>query len=535
MNPRALICVAALAALFLFAAASCGGSLKTDINPNIGSEAVHDSVVADVIRTRLASESAFGAAALNGTYRERGFHSVWIESGSFTKDAHVLFEELDASTAHGLEPGFYGVEHLRTAASEAASADDLARLDLDMSAAFLDYATDLAAGRSTEDDGILADSLMRLLSDTSVDVILTGLAPQHEAYTGLQKELERYRKIVAEGGWPNVPDMDVLEPGDTSVAVVAIAERLVAGRFIDESDMDSIYTDRIATAVRAFQDANGLDQDSLYGPNTRAIMNISAEERVEDIRINLERWRQLSYDAEARHVIVNVPEFRLKAIGGDGSVASMKVIVGGTFDGRGTPAFVDRMEYVVFGPYWNIPATIAKEEIMPQARGDDNYLSSNNFEIVEDWGPDAEVLEPTSDNLTKVEAGVLKVRQAPGAGNALGRVKFMFPNQYSVYLHDTSARNLFDATRRDFSHGCIRVEKPVDLAMFVLSEDPEWTESRIRSAMTDGQHETVSIEAAVDVYIVYLTATVDENGRAVFFEDLYDRDARLEQLLSSIP
>ncbi|NNF02842.1 MAG: L,D-transpeptidase family protein, partial [Rhodothermales bacterium] len=394
------------------------------------------------LRSQISSGRVSAASVLDEPYNRRGYRPFWIESGKFSRQAQLLFDELESSVEHGLDPSFYGLEDMRHAAGRAESADDLARLDIDVSRAFIDYASDLGEGRSTglenlrdpyaaQDEAFRADTLMTPLGAEPVDDLLRGLAPQHDAYRSLQAELERYRDIVANGGWPRLPETDVLEPGDTAAAVGDIAERLAAGGFLERADVDTVYSERIAAAVRAFQDANGLEQDSLYGPNTRRAMNVSARERLVDIKINLERWRRLPYDPNSRHVRVNIPAFRLEAYADGEQAARMKIIAGETVNGRSTPVFTETMEYVVFGPYWNIPESIARDEVVPKVRESDEFMSSNAYEIVREFGADAEVLEPSDDNLDRVEQGELKMRQAPGPGNALGRVKFIFPNQFS--------------------------------------------------------------------------------------------------------
>lgn len=354
-----------------------------------------------------------------------------------------------------------------------------------------------------------------------------SMADTHPAHERLQQALERYETIAQQGGWPEIPDGDLLEVGDSSDRVIPLRERLAATGDLPEaaaSEAAPVYDEPLAEAVRHFQERHGLTVDGILGSNTVAALNVPVEERIQTIELNLERWRTVPDTLGERYVLVNIPEFRLRAYEDGREVERMDVIVGAEYDGRATPVFQDEMEHVIFSPYWNIPQSIAEEEILPEARRDRSYLVENEYEIVSNYGPDAEVYDTYDTDLARVASGELKLRQKPGPENALGLVKFMFPNEYAIYLHGTPEDQLFEEAERDFSHGCIRVERPADLAAFVLSRKSEWTPSRIDQAMHDGEWQQVDLDEHVPVYILYFTAFADEDGTIQFRRDIYGHD-----------
>lgn len=351
-------------------------------------------------------------------------------------------------------------------------------------------------------------------------------AHTHPAYQRLRAATERYRQIADDGGWPDISAGELLQEGDTSARVIPLRERLaVTGDLSAPVFGDSAYDNAVAEAVLAFQRRHGLTEDGVLGPETRGALNVSAREKVRQMERNLRRWESLPEDLGDRYVLVNIPEFRVRAYRQDDEEFSMRIIVGAEYDSRATPLFSDRMEYVVFRPYWNIPASIATDEILPEARQDRSYLTRNGYQIVSHYAPDARVYDVHSTDLDRVASGELRLRQKPGPQNALGLVKFMFPNEYAVYLHGTPHQHLFEEGERAFSHGCIRVEHPDELAEFVLSRQGGWTPERIDEAMQAGERQQVDLEETFPVYILYFTVFVDEDGTVGFFKDLYGHDS----------
>ena len=337
----------------------------------------------------------------------------------------------------------------------------------------------------------------------------------------LREARERYRRIADAGGWPSIPAGDLVEPGDTAAAQVqALRDRLAATDELGGAGAaGDVYDDRLAGALAAFQARQGLVTDSLLGGNTRQALNVSASDRVAQIEATLDRWDELpDFPTDGRYVIVNVPEFRVRGFEGNREAVQMKVVVGEAYDDRATPLFHDEMERVVFRPYWNVPPSIATEELVEKGPAE---LEEEGFQIVPSYSADAEVYDMTAANLRRVANGSLRIRQEAGPDNALGLVKFLFPNQYAVYLHDTPADNLFDRAERTFSHGCIRLEEPAAFGAWVLSSQG-WDEARVREAMTTGERQVVELDQTIPVYIVYLPVWADESGTVHFSEDVYD-------------
>ena len=492
--------------------------------------------------------------ALIQYYESRGFSPAWVEAGGLSESAERAIANFCSAQADGLWPGSYatptlvdalaGVEE-SSAESDSAHADQLARFDLLMTSTYLRYASDLLTGRVDPREigagwnaPVHEVDLLNVLSDSSGEIsfdLSDRISGRHEAFGALRAALEQYRRIAREGGWPIIPEGEALEPGAVGERVALLRLRLAvtgdlsAGAATADSAQ---YDAHLAAAVARFQQRHGLEPDSVAGADAIAAMNVSVEERVRQIELNLERWRWIPSNLGDRYIYVNIPAFELHAFEGSREVMGMRVVVGKEYNDQATPVFSDTMQYVVFNPYWNVPESIAAEEILPAAREDPGYLERNDYEIVRSWTDERRIENPGPDALDQVERGAYRIRQRPGAGNALGQVKFMFPNEFNIYLHDTPAEHLFERAERAYSHGCIRVEDPVELAEFVF-EGSDLTESEIRSRMEGSEQETVSLDDPLPVYILYWTAFVD--GDAVHFRnDLYGQDAALDSALAVI-
>lgn len=356
---------------------------------------------------------------------------------------------------------------------------------------------------------------------------LVKVERKHPSYLRLKNALSKYQKIKDEGGWKAIPfDGKTIEPGDTSELVKDISERLiVTGDLAVEKSKDSIYDTIVEFAVRRFQARHGIKVDGRVGPATIRNFNIPVEKKIDKLNLTLKAWEELPVDLGERYIFVNVPEFRLEAFNGNEEKLEMKVIVGTGYDGRSTPLFHDSIEYVVFNPYWNIPNSIVLNEILPHARNDISYLSRNNYEMVRWFDSKANVLPTTYHNLRRLARGEVLLRQKSGPNNALGNIKFIFPNKYAVYLHGTPADHLFDRAERDFSHGCIRVEDPVALAEFILKRnDGNWSREKIEAEVANPDWNRLDLQEKLPVYIVYWTAFVEQDGKVNFREDIYNRN-----------
>jgi murein L,D-transpeptidase YcbB/YkuD len=421
----------------------------------------------------------------------------------------------------------------------------VARLDAGLSIAAARFALALRRGRVSPEavhatfklpiDSFALDStVLKLAATDRPNTLLTALEPQLLHYYLLIGALGRYRQLARDSALVALPPMPRrLRPGDAYVGVPTLRRLL---RLLgDDRDslsapiIDTLYAGSVVDAVRRFQLRQGFTADGVIGDSTRARMQHPFDQRIRQMELTLERWRWMPRRYTAPPIIVNIPAFRLYAFSGDqsdeSSLLRMNVVVGTAFKTE-TPVFAANMTYLVFSPYWDVTPTIALDEVKPAALKNPHYLDQNHMELVRG----KEVLAPYPENIEQIGKGV-RVRQTPGPHNALGGVKFLLPNDYQVYLHDTPTRSLFQRSRRDASHGCIRLGDPLALARFVLRDQPEWTEERIKAAMKSDTQERVDLKRPIPVLIAYGTAIARQNGEVYFYSDIYGHDRVLDRLL----
>ena len=524
----------------------------------LGTAADPDSVRAAIARrVSQADGNTPGDLARGPTsalYETVRFAPFWSGRADFRSRAAVLVDALARADAHGLRRSDYDLAELAAAlegvGGASTASDAWARADVALTRSLVAYVDDLLTGRvdpravesawHVEPRTVDADSAaLRALRAPDLERALAGLAPQEDGYATLVRALATYRGIARAGGWPTVPPGGTLHPGDSASVLDVLRRRLVA-----EGDLEAPqatppasgrrYEGPVVEAVARFQARHGLTVDSTMGRRTREALNVSAAERARQIATSLERYRWLPRVLGERYIVVNVPAFRLDAYADGARALSMRVVVGSELASRRTPIFSDSMSYVQFGPYWNVPRSIAVNEILPLARRDRGYLERNDYEIVRGWGDDAPVVDPWRLSDAALGSSRYRVRQRPGPGNALGRVKFMFPNDFNVYLHDTPARALFGERVRAYSHGCVRVADPAALARFALAERAGWTAERIAETLRDGQRVRAVLPRKIPVYLIYLTA-FDRDGAVAFRDDLYDLDGPLTHALHGAP
>ena len=295
------------------------------------------------------------------------------------------------------------------------------------------------------------------------------------------------------------------------------------------ADSDFIFNDTLEYAVKKFQKRNGLTSDGTIGKSTLKAMNVSVRERISQILINMERCRWVPINVTGDYLVVNIPEFRLHVYENDKLDWSCNVVVGKSVEINHTVIFNDSVEFIVFNPYWNIPRNILIKETLPSIKKDSSYLQKNNLEIVDNT---AKVIDSKTINWNNYASHFpYIIRQKPGKNNSLGSVKFLFPNPYDIYMHDTPAKALFNEANRSFSHGCIRLEEPFRLALFLLRDDSTWTAEKINSIVTGGRETFIKLKKKVPVFIAYFTCWVDEDGKLNFREDIYGHDAKMKKLL----
>lgn len=345
-------------------------------------------------------------------------------------------------------------------------------------------------------------------------------------YIRINNALKKYVQIQEEGGWPVLPANIILKKDDSSEHVLTLRKRLeITGDLTSDKRENLYFFDKeLEEAVKKFQYRHGLIMDGIVGPETLAALNISVEERVKELRLNQERIFNLFDDYIERFILVNIPAYELKIIEKGREVLQMKAIVGHI--GSKTPVFQDEIEYIVFNPTWRIPINKTVRDIIPIIKSDPTYLERKNIRVFDGWGADAKELKPDEIdwdyyNLNNFD---LMLEQQAGPQNELGRFKFMFPNQYLVYIHDTPARELFAYNERAFSSGCIRVEKPLDLALYCLKDQADWDLNRIMEVIAQGEPEEVYLEETIPVVIVYWTAWVDGSGLVHFRKDIYNHN-----------
>lgn len=488
---------------------------------------------------------------LSAFYDGRDFRPAWVENGRLSDSARQVLAVLGSAERHGLRSGDYLAGPLATDGALVTSeteTETLARIDIAITAQTMRYIKDLHSGRFTPREvklGLdiehkeldLADELSKLLQTSDAQVFLESFAPQHRGYDRLTEQLAYYRRLAQEDDWQRLDDSRVLEEGDDYPQADRLRQRLsLTGDLPATAGSGApIYDSELVAAVERFQTHHGLEPDGVIGEKTFQQLNRPWSDRVAQIAVSLERWRWVPDDTEDRLVVVNVPSFSLRAFDDihrpEMSAVDSRVVVGKTYSQFRTPIFNGVIQYLDFRPYWNIPGSIVRREIARHL-DEPGYLDQHDYEIVREFGHNAQVVPATQENIDKVKQGTLLLRQRPGPKNALGEVKFIFPNEHNVYLHSTPAKTLFAKSRRDFSHGCIRVADPVGLAEWVLSDQPAWDRQAIERAMGEGGPTRVQITQRTPVWILYVTSLVDaKTGDIYFWEDLYGLDEALAEAL----
>ncbi len=543
-----LVLLAAAAALL---AAGCGGGAP--------SAAPLPAAVGQLLRATLESKTLPAEVReqeerkhvwddMGSFYRKRLWMPAWSDEGGPSQAAEKLLEVIPEVAREGVNPERYRRDELARRVEEVEQLDSfedpaaqrrLVETDLQLTYAFMTLAHHLAAGRQSPRtinvesytkprDVDLAELLAGVLANPEdlADRLL-GLVPPHEEYARLRAAVAAYRAQAAEAEWPPVPAGPPLRRGAPDARVALLRARLAASGDVQEESggegaagegapqTAAVFDPAVERAVRRFQGRHGLEVTGIVDEATLAALNVPIGRRVRQMELNMERWRWLPADLGARHIEVNVPDYSLKVIENGRSVLAMRVVVGK--DQSRTPAFSDTMTFVELNPYWHIPPSILREEILPELASDPGYLERHDMEVVSEGGEE------------------LRVRQRPGPENPLGQIKFMFPNDFNIYLHDTPAGHLFTRTERTFSHGCIRIEQPMALADYLFRGDPKWSHAALAAAIASGENRRIDLPRPLPVHILYWTAWVDKDGTLQFRDDVYGHDATLEAALRDEP
>jgi L,D-transpeptidase YcbB len=560
--------VLATALLLGFAAGDRAGAAPT----GAASSATPAATLGNLLPEQAEMRALIGAGSLAGLrtpafadfqphlsefYQAGGYATAWISNHQPSPQARAIIQLFKQAQLKGLEPEDYDASRwdARVAAlgsAAAGPADDAVHFDLALTVCAMRYISDLHIGRVNPQHfkfGLelahrhydLAQHLRsQVIASDDVAAAIAGVEPPYEGYQRAERMLATYMKLAAAGDGPPVPAPDkAVRPGDSYAGLPRLIQRLrLLGDLPAGADVAAdatVYQGAIVDAVKHFQRRHGLDIDGVLGKGTVAALNMPLSHRVMQLQLTLERYRWLPPEFPAPPIVVNIPEFRLRTLRAQPAwFLAMNVVVGRAYRTQ-TPVFADYMKYVIFRPYWNVPLSIQRAELVPKVRRDRDYLADNNYEVVNRSGAVVTDGTVTDDVLSGLASGALNIRQKPGPKNALGLVKFVFPNSYNVYMHSTPAPELFSRARRDFSHGCIRVQAPVALAAWVLRDKPGWNAKRILDAMKDDKTVQVNLDKPIPVLILYGTAVVNPEGEAEFFDDIYGYDRKLEAVLAAGP
>jgi L,D-transpeptidase YcbB len=486
-------------------------------------------------------------------YTSYNYSLPWVKEMQPTDQARQAIAVLQQADQKGLSAEDYDgprwndrLAKFGPAASQLSEAD-ATRFDLALTVCVMRYISDLHIGKVNPkhfDFGLDIEAKKYNLPDflendvvgaPDVSAVLAQVEPRYPGYRRTIQALQTYLQLEKEPAPSPLPAVKkTIAPGDTYTGTPQLTTFL---RLVGDLPADAnvpadatVYQGPLVDAVKNFQRRFGRTPDGKITSQTIADINVPLTARVRQMQLTLERWRWLPVSYQHSPIVANIPEFRLRAYDENFKVMlSMNVVVGKT--GHDTPIFSDTMEYVVFRPYWNVPYSIARAEFLPRIAKDPDYLAKKGFEIVDARQEVINSGTVTPEQLEQLRAGKLFIRQTPGPKNSLGLVKFIFPNNYSIYFHDTPEQVFFSKSRRDFSHGCIRLEKPADLAAWVLRNNPGWDAERIHAAMNGTTTEQVNLVKPIPVLIVYATAIVPENGQVNFYDDIYGHDAALEKVL----
>ncbi|SEM85869.1 Murein L,D-transpeptidase YcbB/YkuD [Palleronia pelagia] len=466
-------------------------------------------------------------------YRDGGYQPIWVgDDADDRARREALLSIVGKADLHGLPRGRYDADTLRDLMTSARSERDRGRVEVELSRLFLRFATDLETGILTPaqvDNNIKREvptrdrlALLREFETARPNTFLNNLAPASAEYTRLVREKVNLERLIADGGWGGPLTVGKLSPGDTGDAVIALRDRLIAFGYLDRSDT-RLFDASMTRAVEQFQADHGLVQDGIVGGDTLTEMNRSPVDRLGHILVSMERERWMNRDLGDRHVSVNLTDFRAKIMVDGEIFFQTKSVIGKDQDGRRTPEFSDEMDHMVINPSWYVPRSIVVNEYLPQLRRNPYALSY--MEITDSRG--RKVNRGRGFSQYTARSFPFSMRQPPSDRNALGLVKFMFPNKYNIYLHDTPAKNLFSRDVRAFSHGCIRLNDPFEFGYALLSMQTDDPEGEFQRHLRSGRESRVNLENPLPVHIIYRTAIAKPEGGMEYRRDVYGRNGRV--------
>jgi murein L,D-transpeptidase YcbB/YkuD len=460
------------------------------------------------------------ARRMRSFYNTRNYQFAWFTSGGLTEQARAFWNLHDYVTTYdndttlrdkALQRKMDALTAEETLSPSASS--DYVQTELTLTQHFITYVL-----RNYEKGYVKRKEMERFIPFAKRDPLEVAdsllnkkhkdnkyFEDVHEPYRLLKEKLTAYYQVVKNGGWPQIPSAKTLKPGTSSPTVALIKKRLQLSGDMPGQDTSHVFNDTLETAVRRFQQSLGYTPTGVVNAQLIKDMNVPARQRLQQLLLNMDRMRWMPTEPSGQLIVVNIPEFVLHVFENKKKAWDMNVVVGK--EGHNTVSFSGDLSTIVFSPYWNVPPSIVKKEILPKMSS--GYLASQNMEVV------------------GTEGGLPKIRQLPGDKNSLGRVKFLFPNSFNIYFHDTPAKSLFNKDKRAYSHGCIRLAEPEKMAQYLLRDNPEWTPEKIATAMSQDKEQYVKLKKPVPVIITYYTAWVDENGLLNFRDDIYKHDSDL--------
>jgi len=531
MKNLQLLLLTTLCLIFLFTAnAQNNTEVKKELQERIEFGIENEGVFAQGIYL-------FNQAMLPQYYIDREFEPVWTSE----KNRQDFITIIEGAYEQGLLPDDYHLQKVKILLEKVnegiANSDDYANLDLLMSDGLTLYANHLIFGKVMQSElretwdvpenpkpQDPAALFSRVVQTNSLIPLFDTLAPQHFMYVHLKNGLKIYREIAAKGGWKAVPTGETLKKGMTDERVSDLRKRLIITGDLDSeltAENENLFDENVENAVKHFQFRHNLNQDGAVGKNTLERLNVPVDKRIDQIRINLERARWIEHKLPSDFLVVNIAGFNLRRLTNEEVVFYSPVIVGKRY--HESPIFKSKMQYFVINPTWTVPYSIATKETLPKLKKDPGYLADKNMVIMDRSG---KILDPYSIDFSKYSRGnfPFTLRQEPGPNNALGQVKFIFPNSYSVYVHDTPNHNLFNREERAFSHGCIRLHKKWELLINLTGQPDVWNMEKINEVLASGKTTTVHLPEPIDILILYWTAGADRHDNIYFDFDIYERD-----------
>jgi murein L,D-transpeptidase YcbB/YkuD len=530
---------------FLFAAGAVAAVSQTQLKQSLN-QVLDRTPTITLGFTNLQADSSTVDRVLLSMYLKNEMQAYWVSVQGPGRKAEALLSVIRTAAADGLNPDHYQLNKILQL-WKSSNPDDIATLEVMLTMSMGAYVADMREGRAITCK--LEPELFAAARAYKVDIIgiihqalaapdlvqfLKMQAPQHQGYQSLKKTLALYRQFESRGGWPKIPTGKVLKPGMQDNRLDLLARRLIiTGDLTSQPSQTATYGPQFVAAVKHFQKRYNLEQDGIIGRATLTALNIPVQDHIRRIIINMERWRWLPHTLDGQRLLVNIAGFYVAGTQDEQLEIVMPVIVGKQH--HETPVFTHTMRYIEINPFWNIPNSIAENEMVPKMIKDPQHLAKKHIRIFDGWQENAREISPSSINWRTIGKGIRKyrLRQDPGPDNALGTIKFMFPNKYNVYMHDTPVHSLFKKNNRSFSHGCIRVSDPRGLALYLLNKDTGgWTKDRIDELIAAGKRKVVSLEKPFPVHILYRTVLVDPRDNTIhFYDDVYGRDTLLAQAI----